>query len=334
MKCLNEFDNKSIIVTGAGGLIGSMLVKGILKYAQDNCSHIKVVAFVHTRNKVDEVFGNYLDNGNLEIIAQDVNDCLIYDGDVDYIVHAASITSSRRFVSNPVETIKTSINGSINVLELAKAKRVKSIIYLSSLEVYGTFDSKGIRHIEEIDYGYIDVLNVRSSYSESKRMAENIFVSYAAEYNIPIKIARLAQTFGAGVDYMDNRVFGEFARCAVEGRNIILHTKGETVRNYCYVTDAVKAILHILLHGENGAAYNVAGDDTTVSIYDMAKLFCKYSKYGIEVEIHDDANALMGYNPVMQISLCNKKIKLLGWYSEYNIDAIIKRFMNYMEKTN
>jgi dTDP-glucose 4,6-dehydratase len=161
-------------------------------------------------------------------------------------------------------------------------------------------------------------------------MAENIFVSYGKEYNIPVRIARLTQTFGAGVDYNDSRVFAEFARCVVEGKNIILHTKGETVRNYCYITDAVKAIFYIMLYGGNGNSYNVVNDDTTISIYDMAQLFCRYSNKNIKVEVRDDVDVLMGYNPVVKISLKNDKLKMLGWSSNWNMKSMIERFIGYM----
>jgi dTDP-glucose 4,6-dehydratase len=330
IECLREFKDKVIMVTGAGGLIGSMLIKGLLRYASKNVSQLKIVALVHSITKAEIIFADYLEDKNLEIIEHDVNEAITYGGHVDYIIHAASITSSKMFVNKPVETIKTAIDGSLNILEFAKTKGVDGIVYLSSLEVYGTFDNNNIKYLDEKDYGYIDILNVRSSYSESKRMAENIFVSYGKEYNIPVRIARLTQTFGAGVDYNDSRVFAEFARCVVEGKNIILHTKGETVRNYCYITDAVKAIFYIMLYGGNGNSYNVVNDDTTISIYDMAQLFCRYSNKNIKVEVRDDVDVLMGYNPVVKISLKNDKLKMLGWSSNWNMKSMIERFIGYM----
>ena len=135
------------------------------------------------------------------------------------------------------------------------------MVYLSSLEVYGVPQTED-GTVTETDYGYIDPLSVRSSYSEGKRMVECLCASYAKEYQVPVKVARLSQTFGAGVEYHDGRVFAEFARCAVEKRNIILHTAGNTLRTYCYTKDAVAALLTILVKGEVGSAYNVTNKNT------------------------------------------------------------------------
>ena len=162
---------------------------------------------------------------------------MVYSDSVDYIIHGASATSSKYFVSNPVETIYTALDGTSNILKFATEKKINGMVYLSSLEVYGT-PEKDADLITENDYGYIEPLSVRSSYSEGKRMVECLCASYAHEYSVPVKIARLSQTFGPGVAYEDGRVFAEFARCALEQRDIVLHTQGHTVRSYCYTKDA------------------------------------------------------------------------------------------------
>ena len=138
-------------------------------------------------------------------------------------------------------------------MEFAKrrGKYLEGMVYLSSLEVYGKTEKE---QIKEEDLGYIDILTPRSSYSEGKRMSETMCISYAQEYNVPVKIARLAQTFGAGVSKDDNRVFAQFAKSVINNENIILHTKGETKRNYCYTTDAVRGIFTILTKGGKNQA--------------------------------------------------------------------------------
>ena len=120
------------------------------------------------------------------------------------------------------------IKGTTNVLEFAKAKNVRSMVYISSMEAFGITDPKK-NLINEKDLGYIDILNPRSSYSEGKRICECICAAYFSQYGIPVKIARLAQTFGAGVPDSDTRVFAQFAKSAINGEDIVLHTKGESV---------------------------------------------------------------------------------------------------------
>ena len=283
----------TVFVTGATGLLGSQLIVGLLYMNEVQDAGIRVVGMARSKQKVQKVFGSLINHEALSFYFGDIEEPVLYEGDVDFLVHGASPTSSKYFVTNPVETILAAIEGTKHVLEFAKARGAKGMVYLSSLEVYGT-PEEGREWMKEGDYGYLDPLSVRSSYSEGKRMVECLCVSFAKEYGVPVKIARLSQTFGAGVDYADGRVFAEFARCAVEGRDIVLHTQGNTVRSYCYAKDAVAAILYVLLKGNSGEAYNVTNMDTAVSIREMAELVSGLfpdQPVGVRVEIPEDAAA-------------------------------------------
>lgn len=330
---LDELNGKSVFVTGATGLIGSQIIKYLLCLNRVKQMNIKVLAFARSEDKARKVFPYLDENDALELVLGDINQTICYDGEVDYIIHGASATSSKYFVSHPVETIKTAIDGTTNILEFAKAKEVSGFVYLSSLEVYGTPDASK-ETISESDYGYIEPLSVRSSYSEGKRMVECLCVSYAEEYGVPVKIARLSQTFGAGVEYNDGRVFAEFARCAIEGKDIVLHTEGRTVRTYCYTTDAVTALLTILTKGEVGEAYNVTNKDTDISIFEMAKLVAGLSEHGIEVkkDIPEDL-ASFGYNPEMVIRLDSSKLEELGWKASVDLRGMYTRLIQSMKLT-
>ena len=221
----------------------------------------------------------------------------------------------------------TSLNGTKNILEFAKNKNCLGFVYLSSLEVYGITDKE---EISENDYGYINFLEPRASYSEGKRLCENLCISYGSEYAIPVKIARLTQTFGAGVTKEDNRVFAQFAKSVIEKRNIILHTKGNTKRSYCYTTDAVCAIFTILTKGENNNAYNVANKNTYISIYDMAKsLENENTKVIFEID-----NKNRGYNPEIKINLNTKKLETLGWSAKTPLNEMFKKLICSMEEDN
>ncbi len=322
-------DGKKVLVTGATGLIGSQLIKSIACYNRINGTDIKVIAFVRSAEKAKKVFG---DIPGIELLVGDINSAISYDGDVDYIIHGASATSSRFFVEHPVETIYTAIDGTKNILEFAVEKKVEGFVYLSSLEVYGTPDGTKEK-IGENDYGYIDQLNIRSSYSEGKRMVECLCCSYAAEYGVPVKIARLSQTFGAGVEYNDGRVFAEFARCAIEKRDIVLHTQGNTVRTYCYTTDAIAALIFILLQGEVGTAYNVTNMDTACSIKEMGQLVCDtFKDSGISVRIEIPENvAAFGYNPEMIIKLDASRLEALGWKAQVGMKEMFERLVESMK---
>lgn len=184
------------------------------------------------------------------------------------------------------------------------------------METYGT-PKKGIRITEE-NCGQFDTTTIRNCYPLGKQVCENLCCSYFSEYGVPVKIARLTQTFGPGVSYDDGRVFAEFARCAIERRNIVLKTKGETERSYLYTGDAVSAILTILLKGENGQAYTVANEETYCSIYEMASLVA--GKYGIQVEIQEQDIASQGYANTLYMNLDTAKLQKLGWKPQVGLE--------------
>ncbi len=321
-----DWRDLSVFVTGATGLLGSQIVKALACLNRLKNAGIHILAFVRNEEKARTVFGELLDRGDIELVIGDVNMPISFEGRADYLIHGASPTSSRYFVTNPVETIYTAVDGAKHVLEFAREKQVKGMVYLSSLEVYGTpLKEDGL--ISEQDYGFIDPLSVRSSYSEGKRLVECLCASYAKEYHVPVKVARLSQTFGAGVDYNDGRVFAEFARCATEKRDIVLHTQGRTVRSYCYTRDAVSAILYILRRGEAGEAYNVTNMDTAVSIREMAEMVCETigeSEIKVVYDIPADVSSF-GYNPEMVIRLDAGSLMALGWRASVGLEEMYRR---------
>lgn len=327
----NELKDCIVLVTGATGLIGSQIVKSLLCKNRLKDSNIKIIAFVRSKEKVEKTFKYVLNNEGLKFIYGDIINPIKIEDDIDYIIHAASMTASKYFINKPVETIESVIIGTKNILELAKNKKVKSIVYLSTMEVYGATDpDKDI--ITEEDLGYIDVLKVRSSYPESKKLAENLCASYSSEYNVPVKIARLAQTFGPGVVEDDNRVFAQFARSVINNENIILHTDGESVRNYCYIRDAITGIFILLNKGKDGQAYTISNEYSCISIKEMAQMVATNiakDKIKVIIDIPEDIESY-GYAPKEKMKLSSKKIQSLGWIAEVGIEDSYRRMIESM----
>ena len=330
---LCAFDGKTVLVTGSTGLIGSVIVKALCVYEQKVKTGVRVLAVVRNLQKAQAVFADYLEQEQLRFVVCDVNDGICVDEKVDYIIHGASVTDSKMFVAQPVDTITTLIQGTKNLLDLGRKNQIEKMLYLSSLEVYGVPD--GVCDVDESYVGYIDFTAVRSSYSEGKRMAECLCNCYSSQYGVPVVTARLTQTFGPGVRYGDGRVFAQFARCAIEGKNITLNTAGRTYRSYCYLRDAVAAIFCILARGESMQAYNVANKNTGITIADMAKLICEKETLGagkIHVMFNNpDDLAALGYNPEMKIALKTDKVEALGWKAEVDLEQMFVRMIHDMK---
>ena len=326
-KLADQLRNKVFLITGTTGLIGSVMAKCLLALNEQKDLGIRIIAVVRNSEKAKAVFGN--DYDKLEFKEMNLSEMDKLDSSIkpNYIVHLASPTASKFFVEYPVETLRTSVEGTIAVLEYAKRVGVDAMVYASSLEVYGrnlTDDS-----LDEKFQGYLNPTDVRSSYNMGKRASECLCHSYSMEYGVPVTIARMTQTFGAGVEYNDNRVFAQFARKAIEGNDIELHTTGETSRMYCYTTDAVSAMLYLLLRGKSGEAYNIANKDSYISIRDMAKMIC--DKFNRDISVNVVLKEGQGYAPITKLRLDTTKIEMLGWRPYISLESMFERLIKSME---
>lgn len=323
----------SVLVTGATGLVGSMAVKALACCNRIHRLGMTILALVRNEDKAKTLLGELADREDIQLVKGDILQELQIAQPVDYIIHGASVTASKTFVTKPVETIQTAIAGTEHVLELAKDKKVNSMVYLSSMEAFGITDPS-LPSVKEEDLGYIDVMNVRSSYSESKRMCEVLCAAYAHEYQVPVKAARLAQTFGAGVPKEEGRVFAQFAKSAMSGKDIVLHTKGESTGNYCYTADAIAGLLTILLKGTSGEVYTVANPSTTIQIKDMAKMVASTlaeGKIQVIFDIPEDALAY-GYAPDVAMHLNADKLMKLGWKPVYDLPDMYRRMVKSFQE--
>ena len=202
------------------------------------------------------------------------------------------------------------------------------------MEVYGSNFSEN-NNVEEENIGYLDPLKIRSNYPESKRMCENMCIAYMAEYGVPVRIARLAQTFGAGILPGENRVFAQFARSVIRNENIVLHTKGLSEGNYCYTSDTCLALLLLLEKGTNGEAYNISNPTTHTTIANMASMVCdKIAENKIKVVFDVPESNTYGYAADTKLRLNIDKMRKLGWTPRVGLEEAYRRLIGSMVQTN
>ncbi len=309
---------KTVFITGATGLVGSLVVRALAAAPVP----VDIVAQVRDLQKAQAIFGAL----PITYCVGDVTKPIVFDGSVDYLLHTASVTASKAFVTQPVQTLTTAIDGTRNLLEFAREKQVQSMVYVSSMEAFGITDPS-LERVREHDLGYIDILSLRSSYSEGKRICECLCAAYQGQYGVPVKIARLAQTFGAGVSVTDGRVFAQFAKACMRGEPIVLHTAGRSMGNYCYTADAVLGLLTILLQGENANAYTVVNETTAMPIREVAKLVSDTLTAGKTPIVFDipESSLTYGYAPDVTMRLSAEKLRALGWEAQVDLPEMFRR---------
>ena len=327
----DTLNNKSIMITGACGLIGSFLVDVLMYRNKELKNNITVIAYDFKEEFILNRFNEYINDHNFKYIYQDVNLPLYYNDRVDYIMHLASNAHPSLFKTDPVGTISANIVGLLNLLNFAKDNNVLRVLYTSTGEVYGEAGSD-IKEFREDFQGYVNPTNSRSCYPSSKRCAETLCVSFSEEYHVSTVIARPSHVYGPTFTKNDSRVYAEFIRNVLNNEDIILKSEGKQIRSYTYVADCVSALLYILLFGEDKNAYNIANKDSITSIKDMANVIAKIGNRKVIFDIPKEVSS--SNNPMMCGVLNSDKLLSLGWIGRYTIEKGYTNTINILKEVH
>ena len=318
--------NKNILVTGANGLIASYIVDTFLWLNENRDFNIHIYALARSRSKIESRFEEHLNNQNFHIILQSVTEPITsINYRFDYVIHAACSAHPLAYSTAPVEIIKSNIVGTENLLNYMISHDGGKLLFVSSSEVYG--ENKNIEKIGEDDYGYINIINPRSCYSESKRAAETLCASYAKEYGIESCYVRPGFIFGAAITDDNSRADAQFLRNVIKGEDIVMKSPGLQLRSYEYVSDAVSAILTVLINGENMNAYNIASSISSATIREFAELIASEGGTRVIFENPDEVEKA-GYSVISRCILDSQKIESLGWKPSVTIREGVKRMLN------
>jgi UDP-glucuronate decarboxylase len=322
-----DFDGATILVTGGSGLLGSYIVDTLMAISTIFIGHGPKNILVMTRDsdKARNRFSSYKARKDLKFITNDVCNRITIEEPLDYIIHAASPASPNQYSRHPVAVLDANILGTRELLELARAKNSKGFMFISSSEVYGRTEKVPTN---ESDYGYVDLLNIRSCYSEGKRAGEALCVAWHHQYNIPAKIVRPFHTYGPRMEIGDGRVFADFVEDILQNRDLTLLSDGSATRAFCYISDAIAGFFTVLLNGDSAKAYNI-GSNIEISISDLAeKLVEEFSEKNISVSRKQRKSSSYLVSPIDRacpdISLINE----LGWTASITVENGFRRVVN------
>lgn len=308
-----RFAGKTILVTGGAGFLASHMVETLLHLNETRALGCHVICLARDSKKAKTRFAHHSSRSDLSYLISDVAEPFETPNRCDFIIHAASHASPRFYGTDPVGVMSANLKGTSKLLDLARQWQSEGFLLFSSGEVYGQVDPAKIPTSEN-DYGYIDILNPRSCYAESKRAAETLTVCHATQYGTRAVIVRPFHTYGPGISLDDGRVFADFVRDAVNGKNISLHGDGKAVRAFCYTRDAISGFFTALLKGENSQAYNVGNPNAAISIGDLADLVVNLvPELGISVDRQGTQASGYMTSPIQINSPDIGKISALGW---------------------
>ena len=313
---IDSLRGKSFLITGATGLIGVHLIDALMRLGG-----VSVFAVGRDKQKAAGRLGEYFYHPLFHFIEQDVCEPFSASLSVDCIIPLASNTHPLAYSKYPIETIRTNVRGAENALELA-CRCGATVLYPSTVEIYG--NATGLHPMSEGFTGSLNLSTSRSCYTESKRVCEAMCQSYIAEKGIRVLIVRLSRVFGPTMLESDSKASSQFIKKALAGEDVVLKSKGEQSYSYTYVTDAVAAMLHVLLNGENGVAYNVSCEGCDVRLKEFAQVCAEISGKRIVYDLPSEEEA-KGYSIATNAILDNTRLKTLGFTPRYGLEDAIRR---------
>lgn len=327
------FKDKTILISGAAGFLPAYMVETFLYLNETKKYNIRVLALVRNLKKAQKRFYHYKGNKKLVFVVQDVCQKIKIKGKIDYIIHAASQASPKIFTNDPVGTIAPNVIGTSNLLNLAKEKMVACFLFFSTTGVYG-FHNPDEYPLRENCFGHLDPMELASCYVESKRMGENMCVSWMHQYNVPVKIVRPSINYGPTIKLDDGRSFADFISNILNNRDIELYSDGKAKRNFCYVADATLGFFTVMLKGKAREAYNIATDQE-ISIIDLAKMLVEkvFPERKLKVAMKRDNSKNYLRMNFSRTATDISKAKALGWKLNFSLEEGFKRTIKSYEES-
>ncbi len=307
--------SKRILVTGGAGFLGSYLCEQLLRDGHE------VLCVDNFFTGAKRNIATLIANPYFELMRHDI--CFPLYVEIDEIYNLACPAAPTHYQRSPVQTTKTSVHGAINMLGLSKRLNAK-ILQASTSEVYGDPDE----HPQNESYwGHVNPISVRACYDEGKRCAETLFFDYHRQYQLPIKVARIFNTYGPRMSLNDGRVVSNFIVQALKAESITIFGKGEQTRSFCYVTDLIDALIRLMHSDDDFVGPVNLGNPQEISVLDLAQLI---------LDLTGSQSALV-FEPLPEddptqrcpdISLAQAQ---LDWHPKVTLEDGLKRTIQYYD---
>lgn len=323
---------RSIMLSGATGLLGSFLIDVILEKNVEDELNCTVYALGRNEQKAKERFSKFADDSHLVFIPYDVKQPFVRDdlGKVDFVLHLASNTHPMQYSTDPIGTITTNIIGVQNMLDFAVEHKATRFAFASSNEIYG--ENRGdVEFFDEKYCGYINSNTMRAGYPESKRCGEALCQAYKAQKGLDVVILRFTRSYGPTMLMSDTKAISQFIKKGIAGEDIVLKSAGTQYYSYQYVADSVSGLLTILLEGVNGEAYNIAEEHSDIMLKDLAAVIAGMNGKEVVFEIPDAVEAA-GYSTATKARLDGHKLEKLGWKPKYDIKSGMERTISILKE--
>lgn len=322
-KLINLDKKYNILITWANGMVPSY----ILYYFQwlNIISDNKFQIYIIIRNNENRI--NIInDMKNIRILWRWAENPIKTDIKFDFIIHASSDATPKKYINNKVDTINANVKWLYNLLELDLSE-LKSFLFFSTAELYWNPDYKDIPTNEKV-IGKIDHLNERSSYVETKKFCETLLMNYFFEKQFPVKIVRPFHTFWPWIDFNDWRVFSDFIRAAYNKEDITINSDWLATRAFCYLADALDMYVKVLFSDKSWEVYNVWNPVNEISIKDLASIICKIADNKISYSILWKSNNLAPNRSCPDISKWKNEL----WFNpHYTIEESFKRTLESID---
>ncbi len=327
-----RFQGKSVMISGSTGMIGTFLIDVLMQLNARQSLNCSVYALGRSAVKAQKRFARYWEDPLFHFCECDIaREVLCPAEKIDFVLHFASNTHPRAYVTDPIGTVTANIMGTYQLLEFASAHHAERFLFASSVEIYG--ENRGDVTFFTEDYcGYINSNTLRAGYPESKRAGEALCQAYIKQKGLDVVIPRLSRTYGPTLLRSDTKALSQFLRKGVAGEDIVLKSEGKQFFSYNYVADTVSGILWCLLYGDCGEAYNVSDPASNITLRDLAQLIAEISGTNVVFELPDEVER-QGYSTATVAVMDSGKLQAKGWAAKYDIRSGVARTLRLLRET-